>query len=98
MISSGSMKNRIVTNSYRTINKNRARFCSLMMMSFLGTFTYSGINNTAPDFKYSIDKYYDTHNHYDIKIQSDMGMSLNDVSYINKWILSTYLQWRAPSK
>ena len=76
------MKNRIVTNSYRTINKNRARFCSLMMMSFLGTFTYSGINNTAPDFKYSIDKYYDTHNHYDIKIQSDMGMSLNDVSYI----------------
>ena len=50
------MKNRIVTNSYRTINKNKARFCSLMMMSFLGTFTYSGINNTAPDFKYSIDK------------------------------------------
>ncbi|MGM9858107.1 MAG: FtsX-like permease family protein [Bacilli bacterium] len=76
------MKNRVVTNSFRTINKNRARFCSLMMMSFLATFTYSGINNTAPDFKYSIDKYFDAHNHYDIKIQSDMGMSLNDVSYI----------------
>ena len=32
--------------------------------------------------KKSIDKFYDIHNHYDIKLQSDKGMSLDDVEYI----------------
>ena len=76
------MKNRVVTNSFRTIKKNVARFISLMIMSFLAAFTFNGLNSTEPDFVYSIDKFYDDHNHYDIKLYSDMGMSKDDVSYI----------------
>lgn len=76
------MKNRLITNSLRTIKNNKARFFSLLMITILATFTYTGINSTYSDFKKSIDKYYDIHNHYDIKLQSDKGMSLNDVEYI----------------
>ena len=76
------MKNRVVTNSFRTIKKNIARFLSLMVMSFLAAFTFNGINSTEPDFIYSIDKFYDDHNHYDIKIYSDMGMSKDDVPHL----------------
>ena len=76
------MKNRLITNSLRTIKKNKARFFSLLMITILATFTYTGINSTYSDFKKSIDKFYDIYNHYDIKLQSDKGMSLNDVEYI----------------
>ena len=76
------MKNRVVTNSFRTIKKNMARFLSLMVMSFLAAFTFNGINSTEPDFIYSIDKFYDDHNHYDIKIYSDMGMSKDDIPHL----------------
>ena len=76
------MKNRLITNSLRTIKKNKARFFSLLVITILATFTYTGINSTYSDFKKSIDKFYDIHNHYDIKLQSDKGMSLNDVEYI----------------
>ncbi|MGN1294862.1 MAG: FtsX-like permease family protein [Bacilli bacterium] len=76
------MKNRLITNSLRTINRNKARFFSLLMITILATFTYTGINSTYSDFKKSIDKFYDIHNHYDIKLQSDKGMSLDDVEYI----------------
>ena len=76
------MKNRVVTNSFRTIKKNIARFLSLMVISFLSAFTYNGINSTEPAFINSIDTFYDAHNHYDIKLYSDMGMSKNDISHL----------------
>ena len=76
------MKNRIATNSFRTIKKNIARFLSLMVMSFLSAFTYNGIHSTEPAFINSIDTFYDAHNHYDIKIFSDMGMSKEDVHHL----------------
>ena len=76
------MKNRVVTNSFRTIRKNIARFLSLMVMSFLAAFTYNGINSTEPAFINSIDAFYDNHNHYDIKIFSDMGMSKEDIQHL----------------
>ena len=76
------MKNRVITNSFRTIKKNIARFISLMVMSFLAAFIYNGINSTEPAFINSIDEFYDSHNHYDIKIFSDMGMSKDDVQHL----------------
>ena len=50
------MKNRLITNSLRTIKKNKARFFSLLVITILATFTYTGINSTYSDFKKSIDK------------------------------------------
>ena len=78
------MKNRVITNSFRTIKKNIARFLSLMVMSFLAAFTFNGINSTQPAFINSIDAFYDEYNHYDIKIFSDLGLSKDDIEPIKK--------------
>lgn len=37
-------KNRLVTTSLREIKNSFPRFLSLMIMSFLGVFVYSGLN------------------------------------------------------
>lgn len=78
------MKNKIITNNIRTIKNNFFRFLSLVLMSFLAAVVYCGLNSTEPDFIYTIDKYYDKFNNYDIKIVSDKGLSLKDVNELKK--------------
>lgn len=74
------MKNRILTNSTRTIKKSLARFLSLIIMSLLGVMVFVGLLATSPDMLNTIDNYYDKKNVYDIKILSSMGLIEDDIT------------------
>ena len=78
------MKNRIVTLSVREIKKNIKRFISLVVLSFLGVTVFVGIKLASENMMASLDKYCDTHNMYDIRIISTLGLTESDVEAINK--------------
>ena len=58
------MKNRILTNSARTIKKTFPRFLSLIIMSLLGVMVFVGLLATSPDMLATLDNYYDEKNVY----------------------------------
>lgn len=74
------MKNRIITNSLRTIKKSFSRFVPLFFMSFLGVFVFAGLQSLKPDMLVTLDNYMDEHNIYDIKIVSTLGLTADDVN------------------
>ena len=74
------MKNRILTNSTRTIKKSFPRFLSLIIMSLLGVMVFVGLLATSPDMLNTIVNYYDEKNVYDIKILSSMGLIEDDIT------------------
>ncbi len=73
-------KNRILTNSFRKIKKSLPRFISLIVISMLGVFVFSGLLAAAPDMMRTLDKYLDSQNTYDLKIISTLGMTDNDIT------------------
>lgn len=77
-------KNHIKTNSIRAIKKALPRFFSLMIMSMLGVFTFSGLQATSPDMLKTLDSYLDNYNTYDIKIISTMGLVENDLARVKE--------------
>lgn len=78
------MKNRILSNSFRTIKKLFPRFLSLLLISFLGAFTYLGLTSTYPNMINSLDTYLDDSNTYDIKILSTLGLVDEDIEALKK--------------
>ena len=76
------MKNKILTLSFREIKKSFKRFFSLAILSFLGVTVFVGIKMANPDMVASLDKYYDEHNIYDIKVVSTLGLTNDDISCI----------------
>lgn len=78
------MKNHIITNTNRTIKKSFPRFLSLVVMSLLGVLVFVGLNATSPDMVYTLDKFFDDYNTYDIKIISNMGLTDNDIDTLKK--------------
>lgn len=77
-------KNYVKLNTMRSIKKALPRFLSLMTMSMLGVFTFSGLQATSPDMLKTIDKYLDSANTYDIKIVSTMGLVDDDIKRIKE--------------
>ena len=73
------MRNRIFTNGFRTIKRMFPRFLSLLIISFLGTFSFVGLQSTAPNMLDTLDYYYDQNNVYDIRIISTLGLGNDDV-------------------
>lgn len=78
------IKNRIKTNNFRTITKSFPRFISLMIMSFLAVFVFTGLQSTSPDMIKTLHNYYEKSNVYDIKIISTLGLTEEDISAINE--------------
>ena len=78
------MKNRIITNSLRSIKNSFSRFIPLLIMSFLGVFVYAGLNATKPDMINALDNFLDSHNVYDLKIISTLGLTKDDRDALNK--------------
>lgn len=74
------MKNRIITNSVRTIKKSFSRFIPLFFMSFLAVFVFAGLQSLKPDMLITLDNYLDDHNIYDIKIISTLGLTDDDIT------------------
>ena len=76
------VKNRILTNSFRTIKNLFARFLTLLIISFLGTFVFLGLFSTAPNMLHTIDVHFDNANVYDIKIVSTLGLTDDDIDVL----------------
>ena len=74
------MKNRIITNSFRTIKKSFSRFIPLFVMSFLGVFVFAGLQSIKPDMMTTLDNFLDEHNVYDLQVISTGGLTENDVN------------------
>ena len=77
------VKDNILKNALVTIKILFPRFLSLMVMSFLGVFTFSGLQATSPDMIKTLDNYYDTYNNYDIKIASSNGLKNTDLKMLS---------------
>lgn len=88
------VKNRLVTTSLREIKNSFPRFLSLLIMSFLGVFVFSGLKATSPAMMDSLDRYYKASNTYDIKLTSTLGFDniddFLDVEEIKDIELSNY--------
>lgn len=78
------MKDRIITLSKREILKSFKRFASLLIMSLLGVGVFVGLNNASTNMLASLDTYYDKYKLYDIKVISTMGLTNNDIEYLNR--------------
>ena len=78
------MKNRLLTNTLRTIKKTFPRFLSLIIMSLLGVLVFVGLTATSPDMVATIDKYFDKYDTYDINVVSSMGLTDKDISSLQK--------------
>lgn len=78
------MKNRILTISLREIKNSNKRFISLLVMSLLGVTIFIGMKFASKTMLYSLDKYYDDKNVYDIEITSNFGLTDSDLNNIKK--------------
>ena len=73
------MRNRLLTNTLRSIRRAFPRFLSLLVMSMLGVFAFSGLQATAPDMIVTLDRYLDRFNVYDLRLVSDLGLTDSSV-------------------
>lgn len=78
------MKNRIITNSFRTIKKSFSRFIPLFVMSFLGVLVFAGLQSVKPDMMTTLDNFLDEHNIYDLQIISTSGLTDDDIKSLSK--------------
>ncbi len=78
------MKNRIITNSFRTIKKSFSRFIPLFVMSFLGVLVFAGLQSVKPDMMTTLDNFLDEHNIYDLQIISTSGLTDDDINALSK--------------
>ena len=72
------MRDRILTNTLRSIRRAFPRFLSLLVMSMLGVFAFSGLQATAPDMRTTLDRYLDKYGLYDLRVVSDLGLTDSD--------------------
>ncbi|HZJ99895.1 MAG TPA: FtsX-like permease family protein [Tissierellaceae bacterium] len=78
------MKKPLWKDFFREIRGSFSRFISIFAIVFIGVAFFSGIKATAPDMKYSMDKYYDQYNLMDIRVMSTLGLTDNDIREIEK--------------
>ena len=77
-------KNRLLSTSFREIKNNFPAFLSLLIMSFLGAFVYSGLKATTPAMMNTLDAYLKENNYYDISLVSSIGFNEEDLSSLNE--------------
>lgn len=63
----------------RTINKNKKRFFSILLITALGVTMLSGLKAACDDLRYSADYFYDEHNLFDLNIVSTLGLNSDDI-------------------
>ena len=69
-------------DTFREIKKSLGRFISIFAIVFIGVAFFAGVKASAPDMKYTADKYYDDNNLMDFKILSNTGFTDSDVEKI----------------
>lgn len=64
---------------YMSIRKSFGRFMSIFFIVALGVAFFSGIRSAEPDMRDSADMYFDRHKMMHLKVQSNYGMTKEDV-------------------
>lgn len=79
------MKNKkLILSNFRKITKSSKRFISLLCMALLGVGFFAGIESTSPDMLTTLDTYLDKAHAYDLRIQSTLGLTDDDVAELKK--------------
>ena len=73
------LKKSLFKNNFKSINRTKRRFFSILIMAFLGVGFFSGLVATSPDMLDSLDSYADSSNLYDINILSTLGLTDDDI-------------------
>ena len=73
------LKKSLFKNNFKSINRTKRRFFSILIMAFLGVGFFSGLVATSPDMLDSLDRYADSSNLYDINILSTLGLTDDDI-------------------
>ncbi|WP_195267057.1 FtsX-like permease family protein [Eubacterium sp. 1001713B170207_170306_E7] len=78
------MKNAFLKDIWRTIQKSRKRFFSILMITALGVTMLTGLKAACDDLRYSADHFFDTQNLYDISVMSTLGLTDEDVAALSQ--------------
>ena len=77
------MNNALLKDAWRTIERTRSRFISLIAIVALGVSFFAGVNAAAPDMIDTAKQYYRDTNIMDLQIVSTAGLTDDDVSVIS---------------
>lgn len=78
------MKNAFLKDIWRTIQKSRKRFFSILMITALGVTMLTGLKAACDDLRYSADRFFDTQKLYDISVMSTLGLTDEDVAALSQ--------------
>lgn len=71
-------------NIFRTIRSTLSRFIAIFAIVALGVGFLAGLLSSPVDMRYSADQYYDETNFYDLKIQSTLGLTQEDLEALQQ--------------
>ncbi len=77
------MNNVLLKDTWRTIERTRSRFISLIAIVALGVSFFAGVNAAAPDMLDTARQYYKDTNIMDIQVLSTAGLTDDDVAVIS---------------
>lgn len=76
--------NMLIKNTLRKIKKSIGRYLSLLLIVLIGVSFYAGIQQSIPQLRNIQNKYYKNTNLADYKIQSNLGLTDDDIKAFNK--------------
>ncbi len=71
-------------NIFREITHSKGRFMSILLICMIGVGFFSGIKATGNDMKISADKFYDSHELFDLRVLSTFGLTDDDAAAIKE--------------
>lgn len=78
------MKNALTKDIFRTIQKEKKRFFSIMLITALGVTMLTGLKASCVDLRYSADVLYDEQHLFDIQVSSTLGLDENDIAALQE--------------
>ncbi len=76
-------KNRLTTDAVREIRHTLSRFLSILVLAALAVAFLAGLRATAPDMKYTADRYYDRTGFMDGWVLSTLGLTQEDLDALS---------------
>lgn len=73
------MKKAFNKDIWRTVQRGKKRFFSIMLITILGVTMLSGLKAACVDLRYSADRFFDQQKLFDISIVSTLGLTDSDV-------------------
>lgn len=78
------MRSPLLKDTLREIRKTRGRFFSIFGIVAIGVAFFAGVLASAPDMKYTADRYFDDYNLMDYRVVSNFGITEDDVRQLRQ--------------